>query len=123
MNAKADFAAQLVALGFAPTPIGPNGLAIAYTVAAGRFAGRQIRLSIDINGDFPRNPPGGPHVSPHLLPLNPNAPGHPERVAPSGFGSDWQYWSRPCAYWGKEGQDRSVEAYLAHVRSLFASIP
>jgi hypothetical protein len=122
MDAKTDFAGQLAALGLSPTPVGPNGLAIDYTVAEGRFMGRQIRLGIEVNGDFPRNPPGGPHVSPQLLPLNPNAPGHPDRVARSSFGDDWQYWSRPCTYWGKEGQERSVEAYLAHVRSLFATI-
>jgi hypothetical protein len=90
---------------------------IAYTVPCGRFIGQEIRLGLEIPTDFPLTPPSGPHISPHLLPMNSSAPGHPERVAESPFGSDWQYWSRPFREWPNTA--RTVKAYMAHIRHLF----
>ena len=35
----------------------------------------------------------------------------------SGFGTDFEYWSRPYSNWGRDGYN--VKAYLAHIRLLF----
>jgi hypothetical protein len=35
----------------------------------------------------------------------------------SDFGDGWQYWSRPFSNWNRT--DRTVRAYLSHIRHLF----
>ena len=117
--ARQDFIDQLSALGYAVRAHAEGQLAFAYTIPVGRFAERQIELGFQVGDDFPLNPPSGPHISPHLLPLHPAADlPHPQGgVHLSPLGADWQYWSRPYPNW--HGTDRSVRSYLAHIRHLF----
>ena len=114
----AEFAAQLQALrGKAAQLQEPSKISFEYVIPHGRFRGTEITLGFEVPGDFPSNPPGGPHIRPQLLPLNPGAPAHPNRVASSSFGPDWEYWSRRFDDWAST--DRSVKTYMAFVRSLF----
>jgi hypothetical protein len=98
-----------------PSP-GAGRTLIDYRPRGGRFKDQAIRLGFEVPPDFPRNPPGGPHVSPRLLPINPSAPAHPERTADSSFGPDFQYWSRPFPNWKERG---GAAAYMGWVDHLF----
>jgi len=113
------FAQQLRALGFDLQTISDSRLAFAYTIPAGRFIGQTVTLAFDVPIDFERTPPSGPHISPRILPLNPNAPAHPERVAESPVGSQYEYLSRPYTNWGKDGC--TVAAYMAFIRHILAT--
>jgi hypothetical protein len=118
-----DFIVGLTQMGYTPRELGPGRVAINYTIPAGRFAGKEIALAFKVGNDFPANPPGGPVVSPRLLPIHPKNDPHPDggvHEAPE-FGAEWEYWSRPHNTWPKT--DRSVKAYMLHVQSLFATIP
>jgi hypothetical protein len=128
--ARKDFIDQLKTLGYEPEERGENRLAFRYTVPVGRSAGQEIWLGFAVNEDFPANPPSGPHLSPRLLPLHPgNDLPHPHGGVhespfdtPHGGGPKtevWQYWSRPCHGWSNT--DRTVKAYLAHIRNLLAT--
>ncbi len=102
--AYAEFVKELGALlGHPPTELGSNRIAFEYVVPAGKFKDTKVTLGLEIPGDFPNTPPGGPHIKPRILPLNPSAPGHPERVASSAFGDEWEYWSRPYQDWAESG--------------------
>ena len=93
-------------------------MVIEYVVPGGRFVDQKVKLGFEVPPDFTRTPPGGPHVSPRLLPINPGAPDHPNRAAESpAFGADWEYWSRP--YSGKWRGREGVSEYLAHIDHLF----
>jgi hypothetical protein len=122
--ARIDFVNQLRELGYAPAVVDGGRVVFAYEVPAGRFKGKQIQLGFIVNDDFPINPPSGPHISPPLMPEHPsNDIPHPDgAVHPSDFGSlvggTWQYWSRPYPYWS--ATDRSVRAYMKHIRILFS---
>ena len=99
-----------------------------YTPDLGKFAGQQLRLGIKVPPNFQLNPPTGIHVSPRILPI------HPGNDKPHPFGGVhesaefeenpaepiWQYWSRPFTNFAKT--DRSVRAYMRHVRALFAGL-
>lgn len=117
--AYSDFVRQLGDLRLPFTDRGSNRVEVPYVVPIGRFKGTSITLGFEVPGDFPNSPPGGPHIKPRLLPLNPGASGHPGRVAESPFGPDWEYWSRPYEGWA--GSDHSVRSYMAHVRRLFVT--
>lgn len=116
--ARQDFVDQLKALGYQPQELGENRLCFEYTIPVGKFIGQNIRLGLVVGDDFPATPPGGLHISPHLLPLNGNGGVlHPAGgIHASPFGSDWQYWSRPCPDWPKT--DRTVRVYMAYIRRL-----
>ena len=119
MEGAEEFSRQLKSLGYAPRSLEGNRIAFRYQPRAGRFKGQKVELGLEIPPEFPRTPPPGLHVTPQLLPLNPGASAHPDRVATSSFGADWQYWSRPFPGWrGREG----VATYLAYVDRLFADI-
>jgi len=118
--ATEEFARQLRALGLEPISLSETRLTFSYLVPVGTFATRELTLGFDVPPDFDRTPPSGPHISPRLLPLDPNAPGHPARVANSPFGDQFEYWSRPYQEWGKDG--RTVSAYMAFIRHLFATV-
>lgn len=114
---REEFERRLRELGFTvfASP-GEGRTLIEYKVPAGRFAGQVLRLGFEVPPDFPRSPPGGPHVSPRILPMNPGAPAHPERTADSIFGSDFQYWSRPFPNWKERG---GAGAYIGWIDRLF----
>jgi len=118
---RKEFEAQLQALGYTPDQRPDERTSFPYPIPCGPFAGEQVRLGVEVPADFPRTPPGGIHLSPRVLPINSQAPSHPERVHESPFGADWEYWSRPMAqFWTKT--DRSVKAYMDYVASLFARL-
>lgn len=85
-------------------------------VPIGRFAGEPVQIGLIVPPDFPRTPPSGPHLVPRLIGLHGGGPGG---VHNSDFGMGWEYWSRPYQNWGRDGRD--VSAYLAFLRSLFAT--
>jgi hypothetical protein len=102
----------------------PDHIFFNYPVEVGSRAGQPVRLGLVVPHDFPNIPPGGPHVSPHVLPIHPgNDKPHPaggvhqspefQRLA----GGEWQYWSRPCQDWGQ--RKRTVIAYMAHIWRLW----
>ncbi len=116
--AKADFIRQLTELGYAVEELEGNKIAFPYEIPAGRFEGQKIKLGFDVPPDFPLSPPSGPHLTPHLLPINEGAPAHPARVHRSPFGDDWQYWSRPFRHkWAET--NRTVKEYMRYIRHLF----
>ena len=116
--AKADFIAQLKALGHDVQDHGEgNKISFPYTIATGKFADREIRLGFVAPEDFPLSPPSGPHMTPELLPRHPGG-NHPDGgVNESPFGPEWQYWSRPLSHWPQTG--RMAKDVMAHVRRLF----
>lgn len=101
--------------------LGTDGVAIPYEIPCGRLAGTKIKLAFAVPGDFPLTPPSGPHVSPRLLPMNPQGGAHPNcGVHESPFGGEWQYWSRPLSHWAQT--KRKVRDVLAHVHHLFDTL-
>jgi hypothetical protein len=116
--ARQDFIDQLMALGYKVEERGGNRLAFPYIISIGPLANKEIWLGFIVADDFPLTPPSGPHVSPQILPLNTSSTEHPHGgVHPSDFGPEWEYWSRPFNGWATT--DRTVRAYLAHIRGLF----
>lgn len=114
---KDEFFQQLRDLGHQIQDCGSDKICIDYKIPCGRYEGQQIKLGFQVPPDFPLTPPSGPHISPRILPLNPNAPGHPARVAESTFGDQWEYWSRPYPSWANTS--RTVKDYLRYMRHLF----
>lgn len=116
---RIEFERQLRELGYTPeSKPGESKTCFDYVPPSGRFNGQTIKLGFDVPQEFPRTPPGGPHVCPPLFPMNPTAPNHPDRTAVSPFGSAWQYWSRPFPNWKEK---LGVAAYMAYVDHLFAT--
>ncbi len=106
----AEFARQARALGLADvTHTGDEWVYIGLDVPVGSHQGETVRVAAQVPPDFPDNPPPGPHISPPYT--------HPAGgVHASSLGSDYMYWSRPAPQWQA---DRSVRAWVRHVRSLF----
>jgi hypothetical protein len=118
----------LRSLGFVPAtlPGKPDHVVLDYPVECGKFAGRQIKLGLVVPADFPLSAPGGPHVSPHIHPIqtsgdHPTGGVHLEHAKPfqEALGGDWQYWSRPCLGWGQNR--KTVAAYMSHIWRLWNS--
>ena len=120
--AQTDFIEQLKQLGLDPKDRGNGRISFEYTVPVGKFYGEKVELGFEVPADFPLNPPSGPHVSPRLLPLN-NTQGVPHPAGgiheSKNFGATWEYLSRPFPEW--KNTDRTVRAYMAHIRGLFAT--
>jgi hypothetical protein len=120
-----DFTSQLRALGYDPI-VGPgNFVSFDYEILMGPLRGKCIRLGFQDPSQFPLNPPGGPCVSPRLLPLRggntPPLEGIHAVGAPIDPHGEWEYWSRPFHGWEKTS--RKVTDYLAHINSLFDGLP
>lgn len=112
---RIDFITGLKELGFEPDDKGNDFVVFPYEIRVGKFAGQSIKLGLQVKD---MNPPGGPHISPRLLPLNPAAVPHPVGgVHGSPLGDDWQYWSRPYKNWNLT--DRSARSYMAHITKIF----
>lgn len=96
-----------------PRQVGGQAFAVIspYPIEVGQHAGREISLAIPAPPDYPLTPPGGIHVSPHLIPVGTRN----VHQSPLGNGSDWQYWSRPVVDWR---QDRSLNRLLSHINRL-----
>lgn len=112
MSGAIEFARQAEALGLTGIAIEGNWVTFDLAIPAGQHAGERRRIAAEVPVDFPDTPPPGPHVNP--------ATTHPAgAVHASPLGGDWVYWSRPTQGWPA---DRSVKAWLRHVRSLFAQV-
>ena len=84
-----------------------------YVIPLGPRVGESVRVGLQVPADFPVTPPPGPHFCPRIV--------HPAgAIHPSPLGVDWVYWSRPFPNWRLT--DRSVSAYLAHIRALLAQL-
>lgn len=130
-NAKGPeaFSAGLVALGYRPEPLPgkPDHIVIDYEVESGKFAGTRVRHGFIVPGDFPLTPPSGPHVSPHIHPINTNGGPHPTgsvhethaAAFQEALGGQWQYWSRPFPDWA--GSRKTVAVYMSHIWRLWDS--
>ena len=125
-----DFAEQLRHLGFEPQQLPNEFLVFDYEVEVGRHIGATVKLALQVPGDWPMSPPSGPFVSPRLLPISGGVTGRgrPWDAVHTADGRGledpdgvWEYWSRPFTAWPKT--DRTVGAYLRHLRTLFAEIP
>ena len=117
---KARFIEELVALGYKPTEktiADRTFLVLPYSVATGKFVGQDLQLALEVPPGFPSIPPGGPHISPELLPLTSGGVHPSGGIHGSPLGNGWQYWSRPFQGWN-EG-DRTAKRYMSHINTLF----
>jgi hypothetical protein len=115
--ARLEFIKQMKELGYAIEVISDDRIGFHFVPRLGRFRGQRLDMGFVVNDDFPANCPGGPHIKPRLLPLNPEGV-HPNgKVHESPFGGEWEYWSRPYPDWNVS--DRTARAYMEHIDRLF----
>lgn len=119
MNGVEEFCRQLIELEYQPEVLQPDRVVFDYTIQEGRHANRHIKLGFIVPPDFPLTPPGGPNLSPRILAMNASAPGHPERVADSPLGPEWQYLSRPYPNWKSK---IGAHGYMGHVAILLHTL-
>ena len=124
----AAFIQGLIALGYQPTslPGKPDHVVIDYVVESGQFQGKKVKHGFIVPSDFPLTAPSGPHVSPHIHPINsngqhPKGAVHESQAAPfqQALGGGWQYWSRPVPDWASS--KKTVAAYMSHIWRLWDS--
>jgi len=89
-----------------------------YIVPIGKFRGQEIEIALEAT-QFPLNPPSGPYIKPHLMPITGGGGVHPtggihQRNLPT---PEWQYWSRPFSNWNNS--NKNAKDYLAFIRTLF----
>ncbi len=124
MFGKEAFSEGLKQLGYVPEDGKDNRLAFKYTISAGRFKDSVITVGIEVPPDFNVTCPTGPHISPRLIPINPNAAGHDRSAESPNFGSEWQYLSRPFvdqqAGWNRTS--RNVKAYMQHIKRILDTL-
>jgi hypothetical protein len=114
------FRKGLEELGYVVTVTGENRLIFPYAVEKGQFKGRKIKLGIEVPPDFDLTPPSGPHISPRLLPIDPNgADTHTRAHESPNFGTDWEYLSRPFSQWTLK---RTVKRYMEHVKHVLDTL-
>jgi hypothetical protein len=129
MPGVSTFVDQLEALGYDTEVLPGDVVVFTYEVEVGPLADRSVKLGIKPPPDFPVTPPGGPLISPRILPLNTDgSAGHPlGAVHPAETGGladpegEWEYWSRPIQNWPESTRD--AKAYLCHIRTLFSTLP
>lgn len=115
--AAIDFINGLKELGFQITELEASKISFPFKIPVGRFIGTEICLGFIVPDDFPFVPPSGPHVSPLILPKNPNGGPHPSHgVHDSPFGTEWEYWSRPFPDWNNT--DKTAKTYMTHINHL-----
>lgn len=124
MFGKEAFSEGLKQLGSVPEDGKDNRLTFKYTIGAGRFKDMVITVGIEVPADFNVTCPTGPHISPRLIPINPNAAGNDRSAESPNFGSDWQYLSRPFvdqqAGWNRTS--RNVKAYMQHIKRILDTL-
>lgn len=113
------FKEGLETLGYAVELKDPDKIIIDYLVVEGRFADKTIKLGVAVPADFEITPPSGIHISPQLIPINPNPQDH-TRATTSDFGNDWEYLSRPFTeQWPRK---RTVKRYMEYVAYLLNTL-
>jgi len=118
------FIEQLRGLDYQPEVKANDIVVFEYTIEVGPLTGAHVHLALRLPPDLPLNPPGGPCVSPRILPLHPDqSVGHPYGGVHQAddIGPDFEYWSRPFPGWSNT--IRSAAAYMGHIRNLFATFP
>lgn len=113
------FKEGLEALGHTVELKDPDIVVIPFVIGEGRFAGQQIKLGFQVPQDFEMTPPGGPHISPRLIPINTGAPDHARAAESAPFGAEWQYLSRPFDQWALK---RTVKRYMEYVAHLLNTL-
>jgi len=120
MNKSTElFVAGLVAFGIEPVVLAdkPDHLRFEYVVETGKHIGKKVRHGVIVPPDFPASWPSGPHVSPHIHPINCQGAHPTGAVHQSDFGEEWQYWSRPLQ--GAAPGKNPVARYLSHIFRLW----
>jgi hypothetical protein len=117
MQGRDRFVAELIDLGYEPTVRDPNLVSFPYLIQNGPRAGELVELGVEVPVNFPIESPHGPCYKPAILRESAVTGVHPGRH----FGPEWDHWSRPHPRWSST--DRSVRAYLRHVRSLNEELP
>ena len=112
MTGPEEFERQARALGLTGVRRAGNQVSFELDIPAGTFAGQTRTVGADVPADFPMTPPPGQHVTPPTVHTG-------GAVHGSSFGAGWVYWSRPIQRWAA---DRSLRAWVRHVRSLFAQV-
>ena len=120
MRGPSLFAQQLRDAGIAVEETHGDRVAFAYSMDDGGYATPSLRVGVVVPPTFPDEPPGGIHVHPRRRADNTGAQ-HPDRVAQSPFGPDWEYWSRPFPGWAS--QNRNARAYRRWIDHLLATTP
>lgn len=109
---------QLTELGFENEILNNRFVVFKFIVPTGRFKDKEIEIALEAP-QFPLNPPSGPYIKPHLMPITGGGGVHPTggihgRNLPT---SEYQYWSRPFRGWNNS--DKNAKEYLAFIRTLF----
>ncbi len=114
------FKKGLEELGYNPELKDDDKIIILFSVPEGRFAGQQIKIGFQVPADFELTPPGGPHICPRLVPINPDAQDHARAAESQPFGQEWQYLSRPFAeQWARK---RTVKRYMEYIVHLLNTL-
>lgn len=109
---------QLDELGYLSSIISNQFVVFKFKVPTGRFKDKEIEIALEAP-QFPLNPPSGPYIKPHLLPITGGGGVHPtggihQRNIPT---TEFQYWSRPFQNWNNT--EKNAKEYLAFIRTLF----
>jgi len=121
---KEAFSEGLTELGYTVEDRGDNRIAFRYVIGAGRFKGREILVGIEVPPDFNVTCPSGPHISPRLIPINPNGTANDRAAESQSFGADWEYLSRPLGdqQQGWHRTKRNVKSYMRHLKRILETL-
>ena len=112
------FIAELKALGYSPERRGPQEVLFVYRIENGPRFGDEIELGFQVPPNWPLEPPHGPCYRPAILRETGLAGVHADG---RHFGPDWDHRSRPFEGWART--DRSLRAYMRHIRKLHQQLP
>ena len=109
---------QLKEIGYESKIVDNQFVVFSFNIPVGRFRGQIVEIALEAP-QFPLNPPSGPYIKPHLMPINGNCGLHPaagihERNRPT---PEFQYWSRPFLNWNES--KKTAKEYLSFLRTLF----
>lgn len=112
---------QLSELGYSPIIVENTNrkfVKFEFLIPVGRFKGKEVEIALEAP-NFPLNPPSGPFLKPHLMPISGGGGTHPTGGihAMNLPTSDYQYWSRPFSNW--KNSEMTAKVYLAFIRTLF----
>ncbi|HEY3388268.1 MAG TPA: E2/UBC family protein [Prolixibacteraceae bacterium] len=109
---------QLCDLGYSSSVVNNQFVVFNYKIPTGRFIDQEVEIALEAP-QFPLNPPSGPYIKPHIMPITGGGGEHPnggihKRDMPT---SEFQYWSRPFSNWNNS--EKNAKEYLAFIRTLF----
>lgn len=112
---------QLSELGYSPIIVENTNrkfVKFEFLIPVGRFKGKEVEIALEAP-HFPLNPPSGPFLKPHIMPISGNGGNHPTGGihAMNLPTPDYQYWSRPFSNW--KNSEMTAKVYLAFIRTLF----